>query len=171
MPSWSTAPAWSAGQTSGVSAGLQKLSDDLNVLGGAWTTDARSAATIWSGTVGSGGAITSLYRQVGPTGASGGELKWEVTITLGTGFAIGTGLTAPVTMASGSAALEGHGHIFDTSAVQWYDLSVVPSSTTALLLRTNPATAGNQLSPISSTVPVTFAAGDQIAVVVSYRIA
>lgn len=154
---WSTPPTFSAGATLGASQ-LNILSGDLNVLGGAWTSDARSAATIWTAAttnpVIGNGSLTSRYRSVGKT------FDWEVRIVTGSTTTYGTGtwqLVPPFAplLTGGEYPV---GAVLDTSAPARFGLWAIKGS--VFSLQTS-LTAG-ALSSVNSTTPMTWNTGDEL---------
>jgi len=161
--------------------------DDTNVtltLGGAPTTALLAAASItvgWTGTLsiargGTGVAsltpasytptLANLTIGNGTTTATqlqvGKIVHWEILITFGSTTTVGTSptFTVPTAAASTNALTASiYGYAIDVSAGSSYAIEVVASTTSALLIvwRTTGAN-----SPITSTVPFTWATGDTI---------
>lgn len=159
-----TLPTFVAGMTAGVAAGLQKLSDALATIGNPWTTDARSAATIWtcSGTnptLGNG-TLVAKYRLMGKT------LDWQVTLTFGTTTNPGTGSFQFVLPFPAKAVLAGswYGRAYDSGATQGYTIDVDLNTTTIASLRCLSLTAGGADRQVNATQPFTFGATDVVII-------
>jgi hypothetical protein len=145
------------------------MSDDLNVIGNAWTpyTPTLSNLTLGNGT------ISGRYM------GAGKFTTFSVSLTFGSTTSI-TGsnstMTLPVTAKAGNwISTDCAG--YDTSANQWYPLAIVTAgasggaSTTAFLIKLWPTTAGNNIATITSSTPFTWATGDIITVTATYEAA
>jgi len=139
-----------------------------SVAAGKWTTYTPTWTT--SGTapdLGTGGAIVGEYSRVGDT------VFYCVQITLGTGFSFGTGtmgVTPPVAIDATNPVAQHQAGVIDAST---FDL--VPLSSALRTIGGTPMPSINQWSSplvtITSTAPITFAAGDIIRVQGWYRAA
>lgn len=160
--SWTTPPAFAAGDTTGVAAKLQRLSDDLNVLGGTWST---WSPTISGLTVGNG---TSVARWV--NGPKAVDFSWMFTFGSTSAVTGALKITLPATAKSANQGF-GDAAAFDTSAGFYYPMFGTTIDTSTINIWTGPTTAGGRYINIGSTVPFTWAAGDVVAISGRYEAA
>lgn len=165
MPVWVTPPSFAAGDTAGVGAKLQQLSDDLAVLGGAWTsytpsltaatTNPTGYTTTGSGYIAVGKLI--IFRAFITMGASTGAGAYSITLPV-----------TPANLATGSQSARAI--YVDTGTGYKMGAAMIGATATVALLA-DPTVAGDYLRVVTPTVPFTFAAGDLITVHGTYEAA
>jgi hypothetical protein len=159
---WSTPPTFAAGDKVGVAAKLQKLSDDLTVLGGALSTWSSGMTGI---TVGNG-SQTSRCMQAGKL------TMFSYQFTFGSTSAV-TGALKITLPATAKFANQGFGNAsaFDTSAGFYYPLFGTTIDANTVNIWTGPTTAGSRYVNIGTSTPFAWATGDVISVAGVYEAA
>lgn len=151
------------------------FNDGTGIGSGAYFTPWASwTPTITNLTLGSG-SVTATYIQIGKT------VHCKFRFIYGAGSAVGTGpyFTLPVTASSsgysavaGAAPFQGTGWILDSSSST--PLLAIPlsrSTTTCIIRLIGVAGTYANANEITSTVPITWATGDEIGVHFSYEAA
>jgi hypothetical protein len=160
------ATQWTAGTTSG-----QVLTAaTLNTIGAAWETFTVGWKAATTNPAIGNGTIAGKYTRINKLVIVQIWIVAGSTTTFGTGqYIFDLPITAKTTL--GQYASVGFGYLVDSSAARMEDatLAVLNSSTTQVGLKYGPNT-GN-FGDVSSTVPFTFANGDQITVNIIYEAA
>lgn len=158
MTTWATPPLWVPGPTPGSAANLQAMSDDLNVIGGAWATYTPILTAATTNPTMGATILTGRYRLAGK------NLDLQINMTIGSGFSGGTGtwrlsfpsgLTPVVTDASTALGI---GTARDVSVPTIFTLFAYYLSSTAFAMERTDAQTG-----VSGVNPMTFTTGDLIS--------
>lgn len=166
--SWSTPPAFAAGMTAGLAAALQKLSDDLAVIGGARTAYTPTWTQSTTNPTLGNGVLLGEFRRVDK------EVDFLIQLTIGSGTILGTGtflfaLPATAKRISWSA----FGSVLDVSASTTIGIPIAAeaTSTTLVGIRQWPAGAGGQYQVVNQTQPIAWGTGDVLTVSGRYEAA
>lgn len=156
---WTSPRTWTAGET--VTAALLNvhLRDNLKAIGDAWTA---FTPTLTGWTLGNGSFSGSAYRQVGK------GVDFRIKLLLGSTTVVSAGpvFTLPATAIS-IRSVVATVLFFDTSAgaAGWLGGWAFAESTTLIRVRTDASATP------STTVPFTWAAGDEIVITGTYEAA
>lgn len=160
---WTTAPTFTAG-TAPTATSLNILRDDLNLIGGAWST----YTPVLSGTGWAAGTstITGRYKLIGDKVV---RVQIKCTFagaTFGTGNLLFSLPTAAMQETAGLFPL-GEGLVIDASPTNRYVCQVQVNDSTHVQLYTAAQPGGG----VTSTVPITFANGDSVYLHFDYELA
>lgn len=131
------------------------VANNVNAVGAAWTAFTPTANNVTLGN----GTLTGRYHPTGQT------VDFQITLTFGSTTAL-TGsptFTPPVTALAAGQPF-GDCNAFDSSAGADYPINAKLSTTTLIVTRAFPTTAGNALVGLGATVPFTWAAGDVLTI-------
>lgn len=158
---WSSPRTWVAGETVTASILNTHLRDNFKALSDAWTTFTPTwTAATTNPTLGSG-TLTGRYLSASKMASVSIEITIGSTTTFGTGGYLLAGLPAGVTPRVDRAQFDLT--VYDASTTANYKAAAVWDLTnTRFILAALPTTAGNALSSMTGTVPLTLATGDKL---------
>lgn len=160
---WTSPKTWAAGAILTAAELNQQVRDNLKALGDPWTAYTPSWTAVTTNPVLGNGTIVGAYIQTGQLVSFRAQITMGSTTTYGSGAYLISLPVAP--KVTGSLQWNFDGIISDASPGGLYPLmGVLQGAGSAIDLRVDPATAGNNLRGCSATVPITFATGDIIAI-------
>jgi hypothetical protein len=148
--------------TAGLAAALQKLSDDLAIIGSPWASYTPAWTASSSNPSLGNGTISGSYLQINKT------VLFRVVLFAGSTTTFGSGtyrLSLPVTAMNSAEIINASVHLYDSSASAHQ--SGVATYVSASVIQFFSASSG-QVNP---TTPWTWANGDSIQVAGSYEAA
>jgi hypothetical protein len=158
---WQTPPSFPAGMTAGLAAALQKLSDDLAIIGSPWTAYTPTLVGITLGN----GSIAGRYLQINKT------VLFNITFTFGSTSSVTGATTASLPVTARGMGWQCDALIFDTSTGNFYPAVGIASTTGVAKVMVPGATSQGNYVNIGTNLPMTWAAGDQFVIEGSYEAA
>lgn len=157
---WTTPPAFPAGMTAGVAEALQQLSDNLAVIGGAWTSYTPTWTASTTNPVLNNGTLVGRYKKIDKT------VYFTVDLTIGSTTTLGSGTYI---FSLPTAAVRGVEMAIDCT------LSLVHSTTRnaggGILVNTTQVRLMQASGQVTDSSPFAWATGDVISLAGTYEAA
>lgn len=163
---WTTAPTFSAAAVL-AAADLNKLSTDLNLIGGAWSTYTPAWTGASSNPVLGNGTIAGRYKLIGDK-----TCLVQIKLTMGSSTTYGSGnflFSLPTGTNQETTALFplGQAIVCDASPVNRYTADVLVNTSSTVLLFSNAQPGAG----VTSASPITFTTSDTIFMSFAYELA
>lgn len=160
---WSSVTTPVAGTAFATSTFGVPVADNLNLLGGAWTSYTPTTTNVTLGN----GTLVAKVKQIGKT------VLFEIQLTFGSTTVIAAPPTFTLPATAARSNWRTRGLAFDSSAGAsgYFDVSGVADTTGEVIAKTNPTTAGSNIVNVSATNPFTWATGDVLTISGEYEAA